>query len=240
MRDKEMVESIIHRAENAGYTALVITLDTKLLGWREYDLESAYLPFLEGKGIANYTSDPVFRSRLEKSPEEDMQGAVAHWSTMFSDPAHTWEDLKHIVDTAKIPVVLKGIVHPDDARLAVEAGVQGIIVSNHGGRQVDGAIGALEALPGIVDAVGDKLTIGFDSGIRHGADIVKALALGAKFCCLGRPYSYGLAVGGETGVKEVIQRFLADYDLTMALAGFTRPGDLSRDILVDATSTSRC
>lgn len=230
-KDDAFTNSLLARAEAAGYEAIVVTLDTRLMGWRINDLEEAYLPFLEGKGIANYTSDPVFRAALDAPPEEDMRGAVARWAEVYSDPAHTWDDLKRLRDNTSLPLVLKGILHPDDARKAVAAGMDGIIVSNHGGRQIGGAIGALDALPGVVEAAEDKLPVLFDSGIRHGSDIVKALALGAKAALLGRPYIWGLAVAGEEGVREVIRRTLADFDLAMALAGLRSTAEATSGIL---------
>ncbi len=229
--DAALARSLMERAANAGYGAIVVTLDTRLMGWREKDLEEAYLPFLEGKGIANYTSDPVFREGLEAVPEDDIRPAVAKWAQVFADSGQTWDDLRALRRQTSLPMLVKGIVHPDDARSAVAAGVNGIIVSNHGGRQVDGAVGALDALPGVVEAAGGEVEILFDSGIRHGADVVKALALGAKAVLLGRPYLWGLAVAGEEGVSEVIQRLRADYDLTMALGGFRTPSELHPGVL---------
>ncbi len=155
-RDAEVAKSLLRRAKAAGYSALVVTLDTWLLAWRPRDLDQAYLPFLQSEGIANYLTDPAFRAGLEKSPEEDPGAAVLHWAAMFSDPAKTWEDLSFLRDHWDGPIVLKGVLHPDDARLAADAGVDGVLVSNHGGRQVDGAIGAFDALPAVVDAVGDR------------------------------------------------------------------------------------
>ena len=229
---RELTKSLLGRAEAAGYSAVAVTLDTRLMGWRCHDLEEAYLPFLEGKGIANYTTDPVFRGLLEASPEEDPRGAVAKWAEIYADPHQTWEDLRFIQENSTLPVLLKGILHPADAQEAVQRGVAGIIVSNHGGRQVDGAVAALDALPGICKAVNGKAPVLFDSGIRGGADIVKALALGARAVLLGRPYLWGLAVGGEAGVREVVQRTLADFDVTMALCGFRTLEELSPEALV--------
>jgi lactate 2-monooxygenase len=232
--DPEVTKSLIRRAEAAGYGAIVVTLDTRLMGWREHDLQEAYLPFLEGKGIANYVSDPAFRAALEETPEENPRGAIAHWATVYADPSQTWDDLKLIRDTTKLPVLLKGILHPEDAQLALKHGMDGIVVSNHGGRQLGGSISGLDALPAIADAVGGKCPVLLDSGVRYGSDVVKALALGADAVLLGRPFIWGLAVAGEEGVREVVRRFLADYDLAMALAGFNSPSELSCDVLVRA------
>jgi lactate 2-monooxygenase len=219
-RDRELARSFVQRAERAGYSAIVLTLDTWLLGWRPADLTNGFLPFLWGEGNCNYLEDPVFRALLPAPPEEDMQAAIGQWAWQFANPAVTWTDLAFLRECTELPIVLKGILHPDDARLAVEHGVQGVLVSNHGGRQVDGAIGALEALPEVVAAVDGRCEVLFDSGIRSGADALKALALGARAVLLGRPYIWGLALGGATGVVEVLRSFLADLDLAMALSGY--------------------
>ncbi len=218
-RDRELARSFIARAESAGYRAIVVTLDTWLLGWRPADLTDGFLPFLRGEGNANYLQDPVFRAALPKPPEEDLPTAVAYWAWQFSNPSVTWDDISFLRECTQLPIVLKGIQSADDARLAVEHGIEGMIISNHGGRQVDGAIGSLQALPGIAQAVGERCEVLFDSGIRSGADALKALALGARAVCLGRPYVWGLALGGESGVVEVLRSFLADLDLNMALSG---------------------
>jgi isopentenyl diphosphate isomerase/L-lactate dehydrogenase-like FMN-dependent dehydrogenase len=218
-RGEELAASFVSRAEAAGYSALVVTLDTPLLGWRPRDLVGAYLPFLRGIGVANYFADPVFRSALERSPEEDPQAAIGHFVGVFSNPSVTWDDLAWLRDQTSLPIVLKGVLHPDDAREAVARGVDGVVVSNHGGRQVDGAIASLDALPGVVAAAGDDLTVLCDSGIRSGADAFKALALGARAVLLGRPAMWGLAVGGEEGVRTVLRSFLGELDVTLALSG---------------------
>ena len=230
-RDRELARSFIARAEKAGYEAIVVTLDTWLLGWRPADLTDGFLPFLRGEGNANYLQDEVFRAALPKPPEEDLATAVAYWAWQFSNPAVTWEDLAFLRECTKLPIVLKGIQSADDARLAVEHGIEGIIVSNHGGRQVDGAIGSLQALPGVVEAVGESCEVLFDSGIRSGADALKALALGARAVCLGRPYVWGLTLGGEQGVVEVLRAFLADLDLNMALSGHASIDELGPETL---------
>ena len=226
-RDRELARSFIARAETAGYEAVVVTLDTWLLGWRPADLTDGFLPFLRGEGNVNYLQDPVFRAALPKPPEEDMPSAVAYWAWQFSNPAVTWADLEFLRECTKLPIVLKGIQSVKDAQLAVEHGIEGIIVSNHGGRQVDGAIGSLQALPGVVEAVGERCEVLFDSGIRSGADALKALALGARAVCLGRPYTWGLALGGEQGVIDVLRAFLAELDLNMALSGHAQRGRAS-------------
>lgn len=234
-KDRALARSFVERAGSAGYSAIVLTLDTWMLGWRPRDLQHAYLPFLKGEGVANYFSDPIFRAALEKSPEDDPGAAIGHWAMQFSNPTVTWEDLAWLREQTALPIVLKGIVHSDDAERAVEEGVDGLIVSNHGGRQVDGAIGALDVLPGIRDAVGAELPVLFDSGIRTGADIFKAIALGADAVCVGRPFVWGLALGGQQGVEQVLRSLLAELDLTVALSGHTTIAQLDRDALTPAT-----
>jgi isopentenyl diphosphate isomerase/L-lactate dehydrogenase-like FMN-dependent dehydrogenase len=225
-KDPEITKSLVRRAENAGYSALVVTLDTTTLAWRERDIRNAYLPFLAAEGIANYTTDPAFRAGLERFPEEFPVGAVRHFARVFSNPKLTWKDLAWLRKQTRLPILLKGILHPDDAKLAVKAGMDGIIVSNHGGRQVDGAIAALDALPPIVAATGKRLTILFDSGIRRGSDVFKAIALGARAVLVGRPVMWGLAAGGEQGVQHVLTNLVADVDLTLALSGCRSFGEL--------------
>ncbi len=230
-RDRELTCSFIRRAEAAGFSALVVTLDTRLLGWRPRDLDLGHNPFLLGKGMANYTSDPVFRAALAAPPEADRTAAVKHFLTVFNDLAITWADLAWLRAQTKLPITLKGVLHPDDARRAVDAGVQGLIVSNHGGRQVDGAISAIAALPAVAEAVAGRLEIGLDSGIRSGADAVKALALGARYVGLGRPLVYGLAAAGEAGVGWVLDNFAAELDLTLALSGLSSPAQATPALL---------
>jgi len=221
-RDMEVAESFVRRAALAGYDAIVVTLDTWSLGWRPRDLTFAHLPFLQGNGIANYLADPVFRSKLRREPEESdaaFTEATMLWATIFGNPALRWADIKRLREWTSLPILVKGILHPDDARAALEAGVDGIVVSNHGGRQVDRAIAALDALPGVVAAVAGKASILFDSGIRCGADALIALALGAQAVLIGRPYVYGLAIGGEEGVAHVFRCLMADLDASLALSG---------------------
>lgn len=232
-RSPELAESLVQRAEKAGYEAIVVTLDTKMMAWRARDLQNAFLPFLNGQGLANYTSDPWFRDGLARPPEEDMWPAIRRWGEEFADPSKTWKDLAALREATNLPILVKGILHPDDARLALEHGVDGIIVSNHGGRQVDGSIAALDALPDVATMVNDRVPVLFDSGIRNGADVLKAKALGADAVLLGRPYIWGLALDGEEGVREVIRRLLADTDLTMALSGKARFADVDRNLLVE-------
>lgn len=227
-KDVEVARSFLRRAKAAGYTALFVTLDTPLLSWRPRDLDQAYLPFLHGVGTANYFSDPAFRAGLAKPVEEDPNAAVMHFVSMFADPGKTWPDLAFLRENWDGPIVLKGVLHPDDARAAADAGMDGVVVSNHGGRQVAGAIAAADALPAVADAVGDRLTVLFDSGIRTGADVAKALALGASGVLVGRPYAYGLALDGGPGVDHVIRCLLAELDLTLALSGHASPNTLTR------------
>lgn len=232
-KDREVTRSFLQRAEAAGFSVLVVTLDTPLLAWRPRDLDQAYLPFLHGVGTANYFTDPAFRAGLAKPVHEDLNAAVLHFVGMFADPGKTWPDLAFLREQWDGPIVLKGVLHPDDARLAADAGVDGVVVSNHGGRQVAGAVGAADALPGVVEAVGDRLTVLFDSGVRTGDDVFKALALGARAVLLGRPYAYGLALDGQAGVEHVIRCLLAEFDLTMALAGHATPATPSPGDLVE-------
>ena len=250
-KSRDLVASFVERAEKSGCNAIVVTLDTTMLGWRTRDLDMAHLPFLYGKGIAQYTSDPVFQ-RLMDEPEppakrnlnvQTLMGAmqmvnrypgkgflsklksgrpmkaVQKFISIYSNPALTWDDLKFLREHTQLPVLLKGILHPDDARKALDYGINGIVISNHGGRQVDGSISTFEALPSIAEAVHKKVPFLLDSGIRGGADAFKALALGATAVCIGRPYVYGLALAGAEGVEEVLRNFLSDFDLTMGLAG---------------------
>jgi isopentenyl diphosphate isomerase/L-lactate dehydrogenase-like FMN-dependent dehydrogenase len=230
--DRDVCLSFLQRAQAAGYDVLVVTLDTGTIGWRPADLDRGFLPFLKGEGLANYFTDPVFQSKLAKPIAEDPGAAVMHWAQIFPNVGLSWDDLSFLRDNWNGPIVLKGITAVEDAKLAAEHGVDGIVVSNHGGRQVDGAIASLDALPAIADAVGEQLTVLFDSGVRTGADAVKALALGAKAVLLGRPLLYGLALAGQAGVEHVLRCFLAELDLTLALSGYANHRELNRDSVV--------
>jgi lactate 2-monooxygenase len=257
----DVVASFVERAERCGCTAIVLTLDTTMFGWRTHDLDLASLPFLFGRGIAQYTSDPVFRSLLgETFPPPavrprltlktiaailelrrhgaaaglslgEMRRAVQRFSATFSRPSLAWSDLAFLRSVTKLPIILKGIQHSDDARRAVDHGVDGIVVSNHGGRQIDGAVGSLDALPPVVAAIDRKMPVLFDSGIRSGADVFKAISLGATAVLLGRPFAYGLAIAGEMGAREVIRNVIAEFDLTVGLAGCTSLADLTPERL---------
>lgn len=253
-KSNDLVVSLLQRAEAAKCSAIAVTLDTTILGWRIRDLDLAYLPFLEGKGIAQYTSDPIFQELMDE-PEDphapqfkpkvtlkliktviqmkkNYPGgfwknlrsdrplkAVRKFTNIYSRPSIKWDELKFLRENTRLPIVLKGILHPDDAQKALDYGMDGIIVSNHGGRQVDGAVGSFTMLPEIVKVVDDQIPVLLDSGIRSGADMFKAIALGAKAVCIGRPYAYGLALAGATGVQEVLSNLMADFELNMALAG---------------------
>ncbi len=264
-----LVASFVRRAERCGCAAIVLTVDTTLLGWRSRDLDLAHLPFLHGKGIAQYTSDPVFQELVddragattERSPRPSLSAlkvlvevarthpggfwsnlrsrrprtAVGTFMDVFPRTSLAWNDLPFLRSLTKLPLLLKGILDASDARKAVEEGVDGIIVSNHGGRQVDGAIGALDALPAVVEAVAGRIPVLVDSGIRGGADVFKALALGATAVCIGRPYVYALAIAGEVGVREAIRNLLADFDLTMALAGCRSLAEITESRIALAT-----
>ena len=229
--DRELAASLVGRAEAAGYEAIVLTVDTFIPGWKSRDLQQAWLPFLNGQGVANYFQDPVFRAALERPPEEDQGAATGHFLAIQANPSLSWDDLGWLREQTSLPIVVKGIQHVDDAREAARRGLDGIVVSNHGGRQVDGAIGSLDALAPIAEAVGGELAILFDSGVRSGSDVLKALALGADAVCVGRPYVWGLALEGQAGVETVLKMILAELDLTMALCGLTRPDQLEPGLL---------
>ncbi|MDQ0936498.1 alpha-hydroxy-acid oxidizing protein [Streptomyces turgidiscabies] len=227
--DRGIAESLVHRAERAGYQGIVVTLDTWITGWRPRDLATANFPQLRGHCLANYFSDPAFRASLGRSPEQDPQAAILHWTQVFGNPL-TWDDLTWLRALTDLPLIVKGICHPEDARRARDAGVDGIYCSNHGGRQANGGLPALNALPGVVEAAGD-LPVLFDSGVRGGADIVKALALGATAVGIGRPYAYGCALGGTDGIVHVLRALLAEADLIMAVDGYPALKDLVPEAL---------
>jgi lactate 2-monooxygenase len=229
--DPELTESFVRRAEAAGYEAIVVTLDTWRLGWRPRDLALASFPQLRGHCLANYTSDPVFRGKLAKSPEEDPRAAALLWVKLFGNPTLCWEDLPWLRSLTKLPLILKGICHPEDARRALAGGADAIYCSNHGGRQANGGIAALDHLSAVV-AAADGAPVLFDSGIRSGDHIVKALALGATAVGIGRPYAYGLALGGQEGIEHVLRCLLAEADLLMAVDGYPTIADLRGDALV--------
>ncbi|MBS1693976.1 MAG: alpha-hydroxy-acid oxidizing protein [Actinobacteria bacterium] len=228
-KDKDLAASLVRRAESAGYKGIVVTLDTWLPGWRPRDLATANFPQLRGQCLANYTSDPVFVAGLSQPPDQNVQAVVLRWVELFGNPL-TWDDLPWLRSLTALPLIVKGICHPDDARRARDGGVDGIYCSNHGGRQANGGLPALDCLPGVVEAAGG-LPVLFDSGIRSGADIVKALALGATAVGIGRPYAYGLALGGSDGVVHVLRSLLAEADLIMAVDGYRTRTDLTPEAL---------
>jgi lactate 2-monooxygenase len=228
--DRELAASFVSRAEAAGFAGIVVTLDTQILGWRPRDLALGSFPQLQGKCLANYFSDPLFRTKLEKPPEEDIRAAALQWAIGFSDPTLSWDDLGWLRSLTKLPLLLKGICHPEDVRRAIGAGIDGIYCSNHGGRQANGGAAAIDMLPAVIDAAGDTPVI-FDSGVRGGEHVVKALALGATAVGIGRPYAYGLALGGEDGIVHVLRWLLAEADLLMAVDGYPTIADLTRDAL---------
>ena len=237
-KNPDIAKSFIKRAEAAGFAAIVVTLDTNMLGWRERDLQRGYLPFLRGEGVANYFSDPAFRGALKVPPELDPVEAIKYFLSIFGDVSHVWSDLGTLRSHTNLPILLKGILHPEDAARAIDMGMDGVIVSNHGGRQVDGAIAALDALPGVVDEVRHRVPVLFDSGIRRGADAFKALALGARAVLYGRPWVYAMALEGDVGVREALINFLADLDCTLALSGKQNWKEVSRDDLLPAPGSS--
>jgi lactate 2-monooxygenase len=217
-KDKDLAESLVRRSEAAGYKAIVVTLDTWLTGWRPRDLNTGNFPQLRGHVLANYFSDPVFQAMLEKPPAEDLPAAVRQWANVFGKVL-TWSDMPWLRTLTKLPLILKGICHPDDARRAIDVGADAVYCSNHGGRQANGGIAAIDQLPAVVAASGDTPVL-FDSGIRSGSDVVKALALGASAVGVGRPYIYGLALDGAAGAAHVLRCILAEADLMMAVNGY--------------------
>jgi lactate 2-monooxygenase len=226
VNDREVAISLVQRAEAAGYGAIVLTVDTLTLGWRPRDLRNAYLPFVTGEGCAQFFSDPVFRSKLERPPEEDLRAAAVAMLATFPNVGLTWDDLRWLRGETVLPVLVKGILTGEDALRAFECGADGVVVSNHGGRQVDGAVASLDALVEVRHVLGSDPLVLMDSGIRLGSDVLKALALGADAVLLGRPYAYGLAVGGQEGVETVIRHLMAEIDLTLALLGAVRATEL--------------
>jgi len=269
--DEELVDSLLRRAEASGAQAVVVTVDTTMLGWRPQDLDLGSLPFSQGIGIAQYTSDPRFQqlvaervaaadpgrgrdvevtlgalrsllsiSRQHPGPLRDNlrspvpRAAVETFLDIYSNPGLTWEHLATLPSRTRLPVVVKGVLHPDDARRAVDLGASGVVVSNHGGRQVDGAVASLDALGGVRAAVGARTAVILDSGVRTGADVVKALALGADAVALGRPYVYGLALDGGAGVRDVVTNVLAELDLTLGLCGLGSVAEVGPELLADA------
>ncbi|HEY2060197.1 MAG TPA: lactate 2-monooxygenase [Amycolatopsis sp.] len=227
--NRDLAASLVQRAEAAGFKGIVVTLDTWVTGWRPRDLSTANFPQLRGHCLANYFTDPVFRKLLGKAPEEDPMAAVGLWAQLFGSPL-TWDDLPWLRSLTKLPLIVKGIQHPDDARRAIDGGVDGIYCSNHGGRQANGGLPALACLPGVAEAAGDVPVL-FDSGVRSGADVVKALALGATAVGVGRPYAWGLALDGADGVVHVLRTLLAEADLIMAVDGYPTLADLTPEAL---------
>ena len=264
-RSDELVVHFLQRAEAAGCSGLVVTLDTTMLGWRTRDLDRGSLPFLQGKGIAQYSSDPVFRQLMEEPDPNPRPAARLSWEAirtllqanrnfpgsfwnnlrsgaglravrtfvrLYSRPNITWAELPFLRKHTRLPIILKGILHPDDARKALDYGVDGIYVSNHGGRQVDGSIGALDALPAIAETVRERVPVLIDSGFRGGADAFKALALGATAVGIGRPYCYALAINGQAGVEELLSNWMADFEITMGLSGCKNLEEVRRASMV--------
>jgi len=232
VNDREVVSSLIRRAEDCGCKAIVLTVDSPEVGWRDRDLRNGYTPFVQDEGLRQYTTDPVFRSRLSASPEDDPQGAATAMMRMFPNVSLSWDDLDWLRERIEMPLFMKGVLRGEDACRAVEAGVNGVIVSNHGGRQLDGEVASLDVLPEVRSAVGRDAIVLLDSGIRRGSDVVKALALGANAVLLGRPYVYGLAVGGQRGVEHVIHTLKAEIDLAFVLLGVTSVSDLDESFIV--------
>ncbi|MFJ9370904.1 alpha-hydroxy-acid oxidizing protein [Nocardia sp. NPDC101769] len=232
--EESVAKSLVQRAAKAGAKAVVITVDTPTIGWRPREISSETTPILRGYGIANYLSDPVFRSILAEPPEagtDAHQAAMAAVSAMFGNHTIRAADIGRVRDWTDLPIVAKGVLHPDDARSLVAAGADGIVVSNHGGRQVDGAVAALDTLASIVAAVGDRADVLFDSGVRTGTDVLIAIALGAKAVLYGRPWVYGLGLAGKAGVRHALRLLLADFDITMGLVGCATPADIDESLI---------
>lgn len=223
-RDKALAENLVRRAEAAGYKAIVVTLDTWVTGWRPRDLNTGNFPQLRGAVLMNYFTDPVFRASLARPPEEDPSAAIRAWAAVFGKVL-TWEHMPWLRSLTRLPLVLKGICHPDDVRRALDLGADAIYCSNHGGRQANGGMAAIDMLPAVVEAAGGAPVL-FDSGVRSGTDVVKALALGARAVGIGRPYVYGLALDGAEGAAHVLRSILAEADLLMAVNGYPTIGDV--------------
>jgi lactate 2-monooxygenase len=227
--DRDLAQSLVQRAEAAGFKGIVVTLDTWVPGWRPRDLRSGSFPQLRGLCLENYFSDQRFRAMLSTPPEADVAAATMQWTRIFGNPL-TWDDLPWLRSLTKLPLLLKGICHPEDARRAIEGGVDGIYCSNHGGRQANGGIAAIDLLPGVIEAAG-TVPVLFDSGVRTGSDVIKALAMGATAVGIGRPYAYGLALGGVDGIVHVLRCLLAEADLLMAVDGYPTLADLKPETL---------
>ena len=223
--NKEIAFSMAKRAEAAGYEAIVLTVDTVMLGWREEDIRNQFSPLKRGFGQGNYATDPVFMATL---PNDSQEAIVDSILENIYHPTLNWKDISELRNRVSLPILIKGILHPEDAKLAVDQGIDGIIVSNHGGRQLDGVIASIDALPTIVKAVGQKIPVLFDSGVRRGSDAVKALALGATAVCLGRPFVWGLATGGQSGVERVLENFLQETKVSISLAGARNMDELNK------------
>lgn len=229
--DTDIMMSFVRRAEKAGYTAIVVAIDYPVHPWKERLIRSHYNPFAIGEGMANFISDPAFRSLLRHPPEQDKKAAIALFNRLFPNPHLTWNDISYLRKCTNLPIIVKGILNPKDAELALQYGMDSIVVSNHGGRQVNGEIAALEALPTICSIVKQRIPVMMDSGIRRGSDVIKALALGAAAVLLGRPFIYGLAVAGEKGVSQVMNNLISDIDVTMANIGLRSISEIDSSIL---------
>ncbi|WP_427138738.1 alpha-hydroxy-acid oxidizing protein [Psychrobacillus psychrodurans] len=215
-QNKEVSFSMVKRAEAAGYEAIVLTIDTTMLGWREEDIRNQYSPLKRGFGQGNYASDPVFMASLSDHSQETIVNNILE---NIYHPTLNWMNISELREHTTLPILIKGILHPEDAKLAVEKGMDGIIVSNHGGRQLDGVIASIDALPEVIRVVNGRIPVLFDSGIRRGSDAVKALALGATAVCIGRPVIWGLATGGQIGVERVLENFLQEFRVSISLSG---------------------
>jgi L-lactate dehydrogenase (cytochrome)/(S)-mandelate dehydrogenase len=244
-RDRGFTRELTERAAAAGFDALVLTTDNQLLGNRERDIRNGFsIP--PRFGPAEYLSMAfrpgwlwrmrgelnriTFGNYVRPGEAADIRAIAGRMASLL-DPSMSWKDVEELRKVWKGQLILKGVLHPEEARMAVERGVDGVIVSNHGGRQLDGAPASLEALPAVVDAVGGKIPVLMDGGIRRGADVVKALAQGAAACLVGRPQLWGLAVAGEAGVAHMLEIYRREIDRVLGLCGITRIADIDRTLL---------
>ncbi len=250
MKDKPFVEKLINRAKAARCSALVITLDLQILGQRHKDLKNGLSspPKPTPRNLMNLATKPYWCWNMLHTKRRYFGNIVGHvtgvddmsslssWTSQQFDPALSWDDVAWIKDKWGGKIILKGIMEPEDARLAVKSGADALIVSNHGGRQLDGALPTIEALPSIVDAVGnDNIEIFLDSGVRSGQDVIRAVAMGARGVFIGRAFLYGLGAMGEAGVTKALEIIYNEADITMAFCGLRNIKDVNRNILVPGT-----
>lgn len=244
-KDRAFTRELAERAAQSGYDALVLTIDNQMLGNRERDIRNGFSipPRLNAASIAGMAlkaewlwrmrseiRNITFGSYVRPNEKADLRTLAGRMAQLL-DPAMSWRDVADLRKLWTGPLILKGVLHPEEARAALDHGVDGLIVSNHGGRQLDGAPASIDVLPAIVAAVEGRIPILVDGGIRRGSDVVKALALGAKACLVGRPVLWGLAVAGEAGVAHMLDIYGREIDRVMGLCGITRAADIGRDLL---------